>query len=238
MGSATLFSLVAGLAGIFGGGITLLFTLSKERMADLLAVGAGFLLGSAFFTLLPGAFHDSPHGPLYVAIGYFGLLAFQHLGNRAQEAMFGPSRASVLAAVAGLMLHSLFDGAALGAAAHVGDRAGLLALLALALHKVPEGFTLATLVLAETRSRLTALAATGLMGAATVLGIVAAMVWAEAAHIEHGALLGVAAGSFLFVGSTDMMPKLAHNGRTIYLVAVGVAMVYLLTGGAAGGHHH
>lgn len=238
MGSATLFSLVAGLAGVFGGGITLLFSLSKERMADLLAVGAGFLLGSAFFTLLPGALHDSPQGPLYVAIGYFGLLTFQHFGNRAQQAMFGPSRASVMAAVAGLMLHSLFDGAALGAAAYVGDRAGIMALLALALHKVPEGFTLATLVLSETGSRFRALAATGLMGLATVLGVWTAVIWAEAANVPHGALLGIAAGSFLYVGSTDMMPTLSRSGRTIYLVAVGAAMVFLLTGGGGGGHHH
>lgn len=143
---------------------------------------------------------------------------------------------SAWAAVVGLALHSFVEGAALGAAAQVDDRAAIMALLAIFLHKLPEGFSLAAVVLAATESDTLALLATAFVGAATVLGAWGSFVWASAASLTPGALLGIAAGSFLYVGCTDMLPSVLRKNGSIFLVLVGAALVYLLTG--MHGHSH
>jgi zinc transporter ZupT len=227
-------SVLAGLATVVGGGVTLWFTLSAERMDQLMALGAGFLVGGALFTMLPGAMGASHGGAVYVALGYLGLYAIRGLltGKRTTE---GPARASAWAALAGLVLHSLFDGAALGVAAQVNERLGLMAFLALFMHKLPEGFSISTVVLSATGSRRLALAGAAAVGLATVAGALVAGAWAALVQASPAVLLGIAAGSFLYIGTAEMLPSVLRKGGQTWLVLAGALMVYLLTGA---GHIH
>jgi zinc transporter ZupT len=113
-----------------------------------------------------------------------------------------------------------------------------MAFLAVFLHKLPEGFSLAALVVAATGSKKLGMAATWAVGLATMLGALAAYLWAAATRIPQGALMGLAAGSFLYVATTDMLPSLPRRRINTWLVLVGAALVYLLAGAAGGGHTH
>lgn len=237
----TVMSLLAGLADLIGGWLTLMFAFSRTRMEQLMALGAGFLLGGALFTMLPAALAESAGGPFYVAVGFLGLYVIRQVGSPASQAAGGPTAASAWAAFVGLLLHSFFDGAALGAAIQADQQLGLMAAVAIFLHKIPEGFSLAAVVLAATHSRRLAMMATGTVGLVTVLGAWTVTAWATVATVPHGAMLGLAAGSFLYVGSTEMLPPLLGKRHTVWLVLVGVLMLFLLTGmgsGHHGGHIH
>lgn len=240
MGAVTFISLLAGLADVVGGGFTMIFGLSKERMDELTAVGAGFLLGGALLGMLPSAITASADGPVYVTLGYLGVMFFRLLSHRGtRRAKEGrPDDEAVFAAMTGLMIHSFVEGAALAAAAQVDQRFGLMALLAMFLHKIPEGFSLSAVMLAAGRSRRSALLGTVLLGLATVVGAWAASLWTEAASLSRGALLGIAAGSFLYVGATDMVPALAGKRRAPWLALLGVALFWLLSAGGHGLHAH
>jgi zinc transporter ZupT len=231
LATIAMMSVLAGLASVVGGGVTLWFTLSQERMQQLMALGAGFLVGGALFAMLPGALHADPHGAVYVALGYLGLYAIRSITAGGRHHGAGPAEASAWAALAGLLLHSLFDGAALGVAARADRELGMMAFTAIFLHKLPEGFSLATVVLSATGSRRLALAGAGAVGLATVAGAVLAGAWAASSHLSVGALMGIAAGSFLYIGTAEMLPSVVRTGPHTWLVLVGASMVFLLSGG-------
>lgn len=240
MSAIGLMSVLAGIANVLGGWFTLSPVFSRSRMEQLVALGAGFLLGGALLTMLPGALHMTANAPVYVALGYLGLFTARRLSASSASTKGKEQGASVEAAWAATLamgLHSFFDGAAMGTAIRADGRLGAMAFLAVFLHKLPEGFSLAALVVSATGSRRTGLLATWAVGLVTVLGALLAYSWAEVVHLPQGALMGIAAGSFLYVGTTDMLPAVPKKGINTWLVLVGVALVYLLTG-ASGGHGH
>ncbi|HYF75690.1 MAG TPA: ZIP family metal transporter [Symbiobacteriaceae bacterium] len=241
MSAIGLMSVLAGMANVLGGWFTLSPLFSKSRMEQLVALGAGFLLGGALLTMLPGALHMTANTPVYVALGYLGLFTARRLsassgtGKRNKEQ--GASIEAAWAATLAMGLHSFFDGAAMGTAIRADGRLGATAFVAVFLHKLPEGFSLAALVVSATGSRRAGLLATWAVGLVTGLGALLAYSWAQVVHLPQGALMGIAAGSFLYVGTTDMLPAVPKKGINTWLVLVGVALVYLLTG-ASGGHSH
>lgn len=227
MGIVTLISVVAGLADLVGGWFTIAFALSQDRINQLMALGVGFFLGSALLTMLPAAIAASANGAKYVTLGYLGLYVARQLFQGSQ--CMHSRVESLKAAVMGLLLHSFFDGAALGAAVRVGGRFGMAAMLAIVLHKLPEGFGIAALALSATHSRRLALLTAAAVGCATVAGAWAALLWATATSASQEVLLGLAAGGFLFVGATDMVPALHQEGGDSWLLVLGVVLAYLLT---------
>lgn len=231
-------TLVASLAALLGGWLAVSVSPAGERMQELTAVGAGFLLGGALFGLVPGAVRVAAAGYLFVAAGYFGMYLFRVFAGG-----HGSGRSVAGAAFAGLAFHSAVDGAALGSALHHGGPLALTAFVAVFLHKLPEGFSVAALTCAGGGSRRLGLAAAGGIGLATLLGAALPLLWLQLSPGSNAGLLGAAAGSFLYVGATDVLPGLmGRHGpgriRLAGLVLVGAAVVLVLTRAAAGGHGH
>jgi len=229
-----LHAVLSGLAAVLGSWLAATLGLSSARMQALLALGAGFLLGGALLTMVPFANRASERGGLFVALGYLGMFAFRSgLSQRSHHAGTAgdASRASAVVTFLGLLLHTVIDGAALGAATGTGDRAvALAAFLAVALHKLPEGFTLGAVVLAATGSARLAVGAGVALGVGTVAGAGLSLSAGLIRWLSPSALMGLAAGSFLYVGATDVLPGLLGRGRrTATLVVVGAAVIFLLT---------
>lgn len=237
MVAVTLVSLVAALADLVGGWFTLRFSLLRGEMEQLMAVGAGFLLGSALFTMLPRG-SQAPGGPMAITLGFASFLLLRSLSARLGGSRTALGVDSAWAVFMGMLLHSLVEGAALGLAVQAGGQIGWLALLAMVLHKLPEGFSLAAVVLSASESRRLALLSVLVVGLATVLGGWAALLSAKVVLLSHGVVLGVAAGSFLYVGASEMLPHVLRKGGSTWLVLAGMALVYLLIGSAGQGHTH
>src|SRR5919199_3436690 len=89
-----------------------------------------------------------------------------HFGEETHpESVLRPSAAYT--ALGGLMIHTFFDGVSIAAAFLINFKVGLLVFIAILLHKVPEGFTVASIMLASGRSGRKARWATLAIGATT-----------------------------------------------------------------------
>ena len=178
------------------------------------AAGAGFMLATAFVRMLPES-TKVPHAFLFVLAGYFGVHLFEH--TVAPHFHFGEEvhgdvlvRPSVgYLALFGLGIHTLFDGVAIAAGFMVGQGLGALLFIAVLLHKLPEGFTVGSIMLASGRSRGAAIGASVWLGAATIVG---ALLTTWIAQEYVGYALALSAGVTIYVAASDLIPEVNREG--------------------------
>ena len=216
----------------------------------LIALGAGFMLAAIFLEIVPETIRlwaertnaDLSHAVLgamtvlltgYLLIHFFEhtLAPHFHFGEETHtEAMLRPSAAYV--ALGGLSIHTFFDGVSVAAAFLVNFKAGLLVFVAILLHKVPEGFTAASIMLAAGRSARAALGATVVVGAATLAGVLCVALLNAQMNAAVFYALPFSAGVTLYVAASDLIPEVNHMERKNPLVSLvvfaGVALFYLL----------
>ncbi len=106
-------------------------------------------------------------------------------------------------ALVGLLLHTFFDGVAIASAFLVRPALGLMVFLAIFLHKLPEGVTVSSLMMAGGRSGRQAVGAAAMLGAATLAGV--ALTDRIAFLIHHG--LALSAGVTIYVAASNLVPE-------------------------------
>jgi ZIP family zinc transporter/zinc and cadmium transporter len=131
-----------------------------------------------------------------------------------------------MAVLAGLSVHALFDGVAIGSGFVVSNSLGWLIFLAIFLHKAPEGFTMASVMLASGRSRSTAFYSAVGLAAATLAGV--GVIEIVPGWLPYG--MPISAGVALYVGASDLVPEVNREpGIKMALVFfAGVAAFLLL----------
>ncbi len=125
------------------------------------------------------------------------------------------------AALLGLVIHTFFDGVAIASGLLVSTWLGGVIFVAIFLHKIPEGFTVASLMLASGQSRRVALISSAILGGATLLGV--ALMFALRSAVSDA--LPLSAGVTLYVAASDLIPEVNDEpgvGMAI-LVFLGVA---------------
>jgi zinc transporter ZupT len=194
-----------------------------------LAFGAGFMLSVAVLGVLPQVMADGTAAAGYVLAGYLAVHLAQHVFT--PHFHFGVethriSRSAGVSALVGLTLHTFFDGVAIASGFLVSDRLGLLLFLAVLLHKLPEGVTIASVTLAGGGSRRGAVLAAGVLGAATILGVL--MTEQVGPLARHG--LALSAGVTLYVAASNLVPEFqAKRGWLTALAFFGGAVGFMLT---------
>jgi zinc transporter ZupT len=209
------FAAVAAAADVAGA--VIVTTVHKRRHAPLryfVAGGAGFMLAAAFVRMLPEATHV-PHAYLFVLLGYFGVHLFEHtfaphfhFGEETHpEALVRPAAGWL--AVVGLGVHTLFDGVAIAAGFMVSPTLGGVLFLAVVVHKIPEGFTIASIMLAAGYSRAAAVGAGTALGVLTLAGAVLTGIVAEG-HVGYA--LALSAGVTIYIAASDLIPEVNREG--------------------------
>ncbi len=254
MTSILLFGLLAAGANVLGGLVLVqsgVQRLGERFLKYLVALGAGFMLAAIFIEILPetiGIWTLNAQGePASRAVvgamalllaGYLSIQLFEHTiaphfhfgAETHPESFMRPSAA--YAAVGGLWIHTFFDGVSIASAFLVNFRVGLLVFIAILLHKMPEGFTVASIMLASGRSKQTALIATAAIGAATLAGVIVVALLAERVSEAVAYALPFSAGVTLYVAASDLIPEVNHkeerNPTVSIVVFGGVALFYLL----------
>jgi ZIP family zinc transporter/zinc and cadmium transporter len=122
----------------------------------------------------------------------------------------------------GLAVHALFDGVAIGSGFAINSLLGWLIFMAILLHKAPEGFTMASVMLASGASRRMALYSAGALSAATLLGVL--VIELVPGLVRYG--LPVSAGVALYVAATDLVPEVNREP--------GIRMALVFFAGVAG----
>ena len=200
---------------------------SEVALRWFVALGAGFLLAVALLRMLPEALALRPDRALpLVLVGYLlthffehALVPHFHFGEETHvEIVHGRSS---LAAVVGLGIHSFFDGVSIAAGYSVSPVLGWLVFVAIALHKLPEGFTVASIVRAAGGSGKSAVTAAVAVGVACLLG--AALLAGLPAWAGDG--LALATGVTIYVAATDLVPEVnkevGHHLAVMVLLGAG-----------------
>jgi zinc transporter ZupT len=254
MTSILLYGLLAAAANVVGG--LLLVKSGAHRWGErflkyLVALGAGFMLAAIFIEILPesvsiwtsagrgesaakavvGAMTLLLAGYLLIQLVEHTLAPHFHFGAETHpESFMRPSAAYT--AVGGLWIHTFFDGVSIASAFLVSPKVGFLVFIAILLHKMPEGFTVASIMLASGRSAEKALIATAAIGAATLAGVITVAALDARMTDAVGYALPFSAGVTLYVAASDLIPEVNHkeerNPTVSIVVFVGVALFYVL----------
>jgi zinc transporter ZupT len=208
---------LAGLASVAGGWIALrVRNTSTTYLAETLAAVAGFLLAASFLDLIPEVAAENPAALVYVLAGYAAIYLAENLMPTHQHTIHSSPQLPLhagLAASIGLALHSFFDGVALAASVQAGLATAILLLIAVCIHQLPVGFGLATVMKASGYRIVAITVALGTLALATIIGgITTTLLSLEIPGLE-AITLAFSAGSFIYIGATDMIPA-THNGNS------------------------
>lgn len=220
---AFLYLLIAALANLAGAWLYLFKKQwENESLRLWIAAGAGFMLAVALAEMLPEANARAEHVPLWTLAGFLFVHLFEHVlpphFHYGHEHHGGLGAHVGVVATGGLIMHAVTDGIAIVAAVQVEPALGVLVLAAAIWHKVPAGFTAASVVGATGGSRGSSALAAGAVGIASIVG---GFLYATLPSGQWvGPALALSAGSLIYVAATDLLPEV--NKRRSLLAPLGV----------------
>jgi len=232
--TSLLFALAAAAGNLVGA-----FAVVRQERRSLalieisLAFGAGFMLALVLIGVLPVVFAAtetaSATAGLLVLLGYVLVHVAQHVITPhfhfgVETHTVGPSAG--YSALVGLTLHAFFDGVAIASGFLVSRGLGIAFFLGVMLHKLPEGVTVSSIMLASGLGRRRALASGAILGVATILG--ALVTDAVAPLARYG--LALAAGVTLYVAASNLVPEIqaGRHAKTTVAFLGGAAALLLL----------
>lgn len=231
-----IFGSLAGLATLLG-----VFLMAKkadwaqQNLVYLLSFSAGVLLSFSLVHLLPEAAQLTTNAFWVVLASFSAFYVLEHLltvhvcqaGKECE-----PHQTFTLVSWVGLLTHSLIDGVVIGVGFEVSFALGVLSTLAVLLHELPEGISSMAVMLYGGFSVPLAATYSSLVALATPVGAVASfLLLKQISEGFVGALLAVAAGSFLYVAASDLIPEIHKKSRVlnIVLTLLGAAVPFLVS---------
>jgi ZIP family zinc transporter/zinc and cadmium transporter len=232
-GLAALLGLVAAAGNLIGGYFVVRKDWPRQFLHYFVALGAGYMLAVAFVDILPESVRlGGERAFVFVLAGYFLVHLFEHTvaphfhfgeETHSEEVSHHHAQMTVLL---GLAIHTFFDGVAIAAGFLVSTWLGAVIFVAVFLHKLPEGFTVASVVLASGKGKRNAILAAGLLGVATLTGVLLT----SALRGELKYALPLSGGVTLYVAATDLLPEVNREPgwKTAVLVFTGVASLLIM----------
>jgi zinc and cadmium transporter len=231
--TSILLGITAALANGLGGAVIVQKDWERRYLRYFVALGAGFMLGTALLEMLPESIAlAGPKAPILIMVGYFLVHFFEHtvtghfhFGEETHTHEFSERRRSY-SVLFGLIIHTFFDGIAIASGFLISGWLGWIIFLAVILHKVPEGFTASSIMLASGRSKAVAWAASGVLGLATVAGVLTMTIFGRS--LTAG--LPLSAGVTLYVAASDLIPEVNKEPGvlTALVVFLGVGLLVVL----------
>lgn len=232
---------VAGLANVLGALLVVGRRRAPASLDRFLAFGAGFLLAVALLEVIPEALEAGNGVAPWVVAGFMvpyfteRLFLHRHLHHHGGEGEDPccppPARAGwAAAAMGGMALHTFLDGVSVSAGLAGNLATAVSVFAAVLLHKVPDGLVIAALVMGSGGGRGRALAAAAGLGVATLAGAVFTATYLGWAQGVVPGLLAFAAGVFIYVAASDLIPEVRHSrerGLPAFLV-LGIATAFLV----------
>ena len=231
-----LLGFTAGAANVAGGALLAHREWEQRYLKYFMALGAGFMLATSITEMVPASV-SLEHGSggragFLVLLGYLIIHFCEHVvsghfhfGEEVHRDEFINHHKSNTVLL-GLVIHAFFDGIAIASGFLVSNWLGWIVFLAIFLHKIPEGFTVSSVMLASGRSSGRAFSSSIILGVATLLGVFTMVL------IRNGVAVGlpVSAGVTIYVAASDIVPEVNREPgiRMPLLLFVGVAMLFIL----------
>lgn len=230
--AALALGVIAALANIFGGLVLTGRAWERRYLRYFVAVGAGFMLGASLLEMLPESWKLAPASTPFLLLLGFLLVHFVehtvtshfHFGEETHATEYVGGHLPV-AVMTGLGIHTFFDGVAIGSGFLVSAWLGWIVFLAVFMHKIPEGFTMASVMLAAGKGNRAAVLAAAAIGGASVAGVAVMLMY----PVSLPQALPFAAGVTLYVAATDLLPEV--NREPGIRMALGVFLGVVILAG-------
>lgn len=224
------------------GALTLFFKDRKFKLLVefLVALSAGALLGDVFLHILPDMaadFPDSVTGYFLILLGlilFFVLEKFLRWGHchelEEDHDHHGENKPLGSMTLFSDSLHNFLDGVIIGASYLVSLPLGVATTVAVILHEVPQEFGHFGILLHAGYSRGKALLYNLLSAMVAIVGTVVVLLVGESLGDLVKYVLPVAAGGFLYIAGSDLVPELnkVNNPKRSLLQFVGLILGILL----------
>jgi zinc and cadmium transporter len=206
----------------------------------LISYAVGTLLGVALLALLPEALELLPPatalGTLLAGVLVFFLLEklvlWRHCHDSQECEVHTSSAASLV--IVGDAFHTFVDGAVIAAAVVTSVPLGVTTALAVAAHEIPQEVGDVAILLRAGYSRARAFTLNLMSAAGGVLGALGMLVASQWIPNVLPYVLSFAAGSFLYVAMSDLIPDLHRGGveggplRQLLLIGAGIFTITLI----------
>ena len=206
----------------------------------LISYAVGTLLGVALLALLPEALATLPPsralGTLLAGVLSFFLLEklvlWRHCHDSQECELHTSSAASLV--IVGDAFHTFVDGALIAAAVLTSIPLGLTTAIAVAAHEIPQEVGDVAILLRAGYPRARAFALNLVSAAGGVIGAIVMLAMSQWLPGALPYVLSFAAGSFLYVAMSDLIPDLHRGGveggsfRQLGLIGAGILTITLL----------
>lgn len=227
----------------------------QHRLSLLIGFSAGLMLATALHELIPQAIsQNAAHAMTGVALGFLLLYTAERITHfhacrhrdceideddhhHDHEGHEHVHHFDIMAMV-GLSIHNIADGLSLAAAFSVSQVVGLIVVLAIVLHQSAVGVSLGAIMLKAKRDHRRIVLTAACVASFIVLGVAFYHLVVPVSQASRGVVLGLAAGSFLYVAACDLLPH-AHAEDEGWTVTASTLLGYafvLIVGMLAGGH--
>ena len=223
------------LSTLFGGLIILRF---RNSLPFFFAFAAGSLMGVAFLDILPESLSIASGAGVsvrYIMLAIVGSFFFYHLVERffvSHDLSHHDGHGHIMGPVGAgsLIIHSLLDGAAIGAAFHVNSSVGMIVALAVIFHDFTDGVNTVTIMLKNHQKKSKAIAFLVLDALAPVVGVSTMMFIAFPAGLL-AIVLAVFVGEFIYIGASNLLPATAQypSKKMLLSMGAGIGLIAILT---------
>lgn len=237
-GRILLFGLIAASAEVLGGLIIVSRRTWPQRLQEiLLALGAGFILALVVLKLIPASLAAlGESAAVYILIGFAVIHFFEHtvighlhFGEETHSDVM-VSKVASMSAFVGLCIHAFFDGLSISVGMQFDYFLGVLIFLAVFLHKIPEGLTIGSIMLAAGHSRKNVLLSSVGVAVATMVGVSTVFLFKTVNAEITGIAFAFSAGAAAYVGASDLIPEINKSeSRIPPLVVFGGMILFYLT---------
>jgi len=215
----------------FVGALALVFSKKglDKMLLVLVALSGGGLLGGAFLHLIPESIEKIGHEAgqlqyvfLFVIFGFLLFLLIEqflhwhHCHGEGEELEHCVREEAHKKPVSALILfgdgvHNLIDGLIIAASFTAGPGIGLITTIAVALHEIPQEIGDFGVLVYSGYERKKALLFNFASGLTAMLGGVIGYYFAEVSGKAVLYLLPVAAGGFIYIAASDLVPEIKHG---------------------------
>jgi ZIP family zinc transporter len=218
---------------------------ARDRMHLILGASGGVLLGLVAFDLIPEVFELSdatafgvPSVMVAFVVGFLGLHVLERSAgvHEPPDSDYG-AHAHAHARIGwlgsgGLVLHSFFDGVAIGLGFQVSEGVGLAVAFAVLTHDFADGLNTVSIMLRHGHERKNAIRMLAADAVAPILGVLSTFLFT----LPDGSLalyLGAFAGFLTYLAAADILPE-AHSRHpsrmTLLATIAGVLVMWFVIG--------
>jgi Predicted divalent heavy-metal cations transporter len=232
--SLGIYTAVIAAAILVGGMLPTLRDWHRERLGTILSLGAGIMLGSAFFHLLPDAYDTLGRSSgVWVLLGFLFLYFIEKfITVHICEVFDCEVHHLGVAAFVGIAIHSLTNGIALGSGIMT-PGLGFVVFLAISAHKTPEAFSLTSVLLHSGVKKSMILLVHLVTLSMIPLGALMAYVLIPSADpLTIAKAIAFSAGTFIHISLSDLLPEVhklsSDKLLNFFAFVAGLALMWLL----------